>query len=76
MIISAKGYDQLKYSGAYPVDKDIFYPKFIERDNSARDSYRTEIKRSKSYLDDIFVLDIIREEMVNDDPRIQRIIFK
>lgn len=76
VIISAKGYGQLKYSGAYPVDKDIFYPKFIERDNSARDSYRTEIKRSKSYLDDIFVLDIIREEMVNDDPRIQRIIFK
>ena len=29
----------------------------------------------KAYRDDIFVLDILREEMRNDDPRIQRIIF-
>ena len=34
------------------------------------------IKKSKSYRDDIFVLDILREEMSNDDPRIQRILFE
>ena len=50
--------------------------KFLDRDTKARDTYRKEIKKSKSYRDDIFVLDILREEMSNDDPRIQRILFE
>ena len=42
----------------------------------ATPTYRKEIKKTKSYRDDIFVLDILREEMSNDDPRIQRILFE
>lgn len=34
------------------------------------------IAKSRSYRNDIFVLDILREEMANDDPRIQRILFE
>ena len=52
------------------------HPKFLDRDTKARDTYRKEIKKSKSYRDDIFVLDILREEMAGDDPRIQRILFE
>lgn len=40
----------------------------------ARRTYTTEIARSRSYRDDIFVLDILRGEMKDDDPRIQRIL--
>ncbi len=40
----------------------------------ATPTYRKEIKKTKSYRDDIFVLDILREEMTGDDPRIQRIL--
>ena len=58
------------------VDKSIYYPKFLYRDTKARDAYRKEIKKSKSYRNDIFVLDILREEMSNDDPRIQRSLFE
>ena len=58
------------------VDKEIYYPKFIARDTEARTSYSEEIKKSKSYRDDIFVMDIIRGEIKNNDPRIQRIILK
>lgn len=75
-VISQKGFDRLKFADAYPVDKSIYYPKFLNRDTKARDTYRKEIKKSKSYRDDIFVLDILREEMSNDDPRIQRILFE
>ena len=57
-------------------DKTIYYPKFITRDSSARETYRNEIRTGRSYKDDIFVLDIIREEMKNDDSRIQRILSK
>ncbi len=74
VVISQKGFDRLKFAHAYSVDKNIYYPKFLNRDTSARDTYRKEIKKSKSYLDDIFVLDILREEMKNNDSRIQRIL--
>ena len=60
----------------HPVSKSVYYPKFLDRDTKARDTYRKEIKKSTSYRDDIFVLDILREEMSNDDPRIQRILFE
>lgn len=59
---------------AYPVDRTVYYPKYLDRDIQARDTYRKEIKKSKAYRDDIFILDILREEMSNDDPRIQRIV--
>lgn len=75
VVISQRGFDRLKFLEAYPVDKSVYYPKFVDRDSTARDTYRKEIKRSKSYRDDIFVMDILREEMANDDPRIQRILF-
>ena len=76
VVISQKGFDRLKFADAYPADKSVYYPRFLDRDTTAREAYRKEIKRSKSYRDDIFVLDILREEMQEDDPRIQRILFE
>lgn len=74
VVISQKGFDHLSFIDAYPVSKNVYYPKFLDRDINARDAYRKEIKKSKAYRDDIFVLDILREEMTGDDPRIQRIL--
>lgn len=76
VIISRKGFERLKFLEADPVDKSVYYPKFVDRDSTARDNYRKEVKRSKSYRDDIFVMDILREEMAGNDPRIQRILFE
>lgn len=74
VVISEKGFSRLKFVDAYSVDRSIYYPKFLTRDTTARDTYRKEIRKSKSYRDDIFVMDILREEMAGDDPRIQRIL--
>ncbi len=74
VLVSQKAFGQIKFIDAAPVSKDEYYPKFIDRDSSARKAFKQEIKKSKVYLDDIFVLDILREEMQNNDPRIQRII--
>lgn len=74
VIISKKGFNKLQFIEARLVEKSIFYPKFLDRDTKARDTYHKQIKNSKSYLDDIFVLDILREEIKGDDPRVQRII--
>lgn len=74
VLVSRKAIDQIKFIDAAPVSKDEYYPKFINRDSSARKAFKQEIKKSKVYRDDIFVLDILREEMQYNDPRIQRII--
>ena len=76
VLVSEKAFEQLEFIDAEPVDRTIYYPKFYERDAKARQSYTDEIAKSRSLLDDIFVLDILREEMKNDDPRIQRILFE
>lgn len=76
VLISEKAFGNLKFEGVELADKTTYYPKFICRDSGAREAYRNEIRKSRSYKDDIFVLDILREEMKNDDSRIQRILSK
>lgn len=76
VLISKRAFTQIEFVNAEPVDKEIYYPKFLSRDTSARTTYQKEIKKNRSYRDDIFVMDILREEIKNDDPRIQRIILE
>ena len=74
VLVSQKAYNQIRFIDAEPVDKNIYYPKFIDRDTKARKAYKNDIKKTKSYRNDIFVMDILREEIKNDDPRIQQIV--
>lgn len=76
VLVSEKSYSQIKFIDAAPVDKTIYYPKFVNRDTKAREAYKNDIKKSKSYRNDIFIMDILREEMKNDDPRLQQILFE
>lgn len=75
-LVSAKPFERLRFVEAVPVDGSIYYPKFQSRDLNARQSFRNEVAHSERLLDDVFVLDIIRQEMKDDDPRIQRIVSK
>lgn len=74
VLISEKAFENLTFESAEIADKNIYYPKFIDRDLSAKETYRKEIRKRASYKNDIFVLDILREEMTSDDVRIQRIV--
>ena len=74
VLVSEKAFKKLSYEGEEIAEKNIYYPKFVDRDSGARNTYRKEIKKKPSYKDDIFVLDILREEMKSDDARIQRIV--
>lgn len=76
VLVSEKAFRQIEFVQAETVDKEIYYPKFVSRDTAARTTYQKEIKKSQAYRDDIFVMDILREEMNNDDPRIQRIVLE
>lgn len=75
-LVSEKAFENLIYVESISAESRIYYPKFFSRDNNARQTYRKEIAQSEDVLDDIFVLDIIRQEMKNDDSRIQRIVSK
>lgn len=74
VLISEKAFTHLEFVNAELADKTIFYPKFVERDTNARETYKKEIRKGITYKEDIFVLDILREEMKSDDARIQRIV--
>ena len=74
VLISEKAFENLKFQEAELADRTIYYPRFITRDSGARETYRKEIRKAHSYKEDIFVLDILREEMKDDDPRIQRML--
>ena len=74
VLISEKSFRNLTFDGADFADKTVYYPKFIARDSNARETYRKEIRNRHSYKNDIFVLDILREEMKDNDSRIQRIL--
>lgn len=70
VLVSKRAFTQIEFVRAEAVDKEIDYPKFLQRDMTARTTYQNEIKKSRTYRDDIFVMDILREEMEKDDPRI------
>ena len=74
VLISEKSFRNLTFDGADFTDKTVYYPKFIARDSNVRETYRREIRNRHSYKNDIFVLDILREEMKDNDSRIQRIL--
>ena len=76
VLVSQKAFDNLTFKEMELADRSVYYPRFVARDTTARETYRKQIRNRKSYKEDIYVLDILREEMRIDDPRIQRILFE
>ncbi len=66
---SRKAFDALSFCEAVKADNALYYPKKTSRDRKARDDFRKE--REVSVLDDVFILDIIRNEWNDDDPRLR-----
>jgi len=73
---SQKAFDQLKYIESTIADNETYYTKRHARDLLAREEYREATRLSSITENDLFIMDIIRQEVKNDDPRIQRNIFR
>lgn len=77
-LVSEKAFKSISFKRTQTVERKIYYPKFNKRDLKAREDYkkyRNSIAHEQiSITDEIFVLDIIRQEMKNNDPRIQQIV--
>jgi hypothetical protein len=73
---SRKAFDLIQFEGSEAVDGAIYYPKRKKRDSDAREEYLKRERNITRESGDIFMIDILREEMKPNDERLQRNLFK
>lgn len=71
---SKKAFNNIKYLDCELVEAKKYYDLKIKRDLEARKNYY-DTKNKTDTIDDLFMIDIMRERMKGNDPRIQRIIY-
>lgn len=71
VLVSEKAFSRLQFLEAVPIPKELYTAKFLARDKEARRQYKEEVASAAMLKEDLFVLDIIRQEMRNDDLRLQ-----
>lgn len=74
VLLSKQAFDQIEYLGSAVADHQVYLDKRKKRDTASREAYRRTKMNLQQLKQDIYVLDIIREEMRNDDPRLQCVI--
>ena len=67
---SKKSFEQISFIEAELADAAIYYDKKVSRNIEARRAYRSS-KRTIDGINELFMLDIMREEIKNGDPRLQ-----
>ena len=70
VLVSEKAFERIKYIGYEPVKADVWYKKKKARDSKAKSDYfnADKYRRIKG---DIYITDIIDEDIKIDDPRLQ-----
>ncbi|MBE5873630.1 MAG: DUF3990 domain-containing protein [Lachnospiraceae bacterium] len=76
VLLSPQAFEQIEFVEYEIADYREYYYKRAQRDQQARTDYQQRKKDLAMLRDDLFVLDIIREDMKNDDPRLQSHIFE
>lgn len=66
---SPKAFEQIRFIDYTVADNTVYYFKRKERDDEARAAYRAELENDD--IDGIYMRDIIREGMKQDDPRLR-----
>ena len=74
VLLSKRSFERIEFIDYEVADYREYYFKRAERDQNARTTYASHKKDLHQLMDDIFVLDIIREDMQDDDPRLQSVI--
>lgn len=71
VLLSEKSFRQIAFQRYEIADYREYYFRRKERDQKARKTYKERKADLETLKTDIFILDIIREEMKNDDPRLR-----
>ena len=72
MLKSKKAFEVLEFIRSEPADGEIYFAKRRDRDKQAREQYLKRERKQTRQRDDIFMLDVLREEMKHGDARLQR----
>ena len=67
---SRKAFDHIHFTGAEPARAAIWYERKATRDREARRAYRSG-RKNIGLANELFMIDIMREEMRNGDPRLR-----
>lgn len=67
---SVAAFESLRFLGAESVRNEMYYPKKVMRDSSAREEYRG-IRAASDPIEGTYMIDIIRDRWQNDDERLQ-----
>lgn len=70
---SQEAFNKLVFEAAVPAEKEIYYPKKLARDTVAREAFRQDRARGRA-VNEIYMIDIIRERWKDDDNRLQRVV--
>lgn len=73
---SNKAFNQLTYIKSHLANGDDYYLKRSIRDLNAKKDYIDVVRNKSVSKDDLFIMDIIRQEVKNNDSRIQRNILR
>ena len=74
VLVSKRSFDQIEFTGYDIADYREYYYKRAERNQNARAAYANQKKNLQQLMDNLFVIDIMREDMKYDDPRLQSVI--
>lgn len=74
VLISERSFKQIEFIEQEIADYREYYFKRTQRDKKARETYSSRKKNLQQLINDVFILDIIREDMKNDGPRLQSVI--
>ena len=66
---SEKAFNQLSFKSFESADNNIYYARRKTRDDEARNAFFEELE--KEDVDGIYMRDIIREEITDDDTRLR-----
>ena len=67
---SKKSFSNIQFIDAIPADAATYYDKKTTRDKVAQNAYRNS-KRLQDSINELFIIDIMREGIKNGDPRLQ-----
>lgn len=71
VLLSKRSFGQIEFVEHEVADYREYYYKRAQRDQNARAAYKNHKKNFQQLVNDVFVLDMIREDMQYDDPRLQ-----
>lgn len=71
VLLSKRSFGRIEFVEHEVADYREYYYKRAQRDQNARAAYKNHKKNLQQLVNDVFVLDMIREDMQYDDPRLQ-----